>query len=65
MAEKDWYETFGQHMNPIFTKKDFKNYKKGILKDLKYYNVHRVHKSEGNGNLYLTNLGGFSLSTLM
>ncbi len=37
MAGKDWYEAFSQNMNPIFTKKDFENYKKGVLKDLKYY----------------------------
>jgi len=37
MVNKDWYEAFNQYMNPVFTKEDFENYKKGVLKDLKYY----------------------------
>lgn len=37
MADKDWYEAFSQHMNPIFTKEAFENYKKGVLQDMKYY----------------------------
>ena len=37
MTEKDWFERFTQHRNALFTKEDFDNYKKAILKDIKYY----------------------------
>lgn len=38
MAKNIWYKAFSKHLNSIFTKKDFENYKKMVLKDLKDYN---------------------------
>lgn len=37
MEAKPWFEAFNNHMNPVFTKEDFENYKKGVLEDLKHY----------------------------
>lgn len=37
MTHKDWFEQFIEHRNPVFTKKDFENYKKALEEDLQYY----------------------------
>jgi 2-polyprenyl-3-methyl-5-hydroxy-6-metoxy-1,4-benzoquinol methylase len=33
----DWYDVLSRHVNPVFTKEDFKKHKAGVLKDLKRY----------------------------
>ena len=43
MEEKTWFEAFNKHINPIFTKKDFEMYKKGVLKDFKHYQKYLKH----------------------
>lgn len=37
MAKKEWYEAFREKRNVLFTTKDFENYRKGVINDLKYY----------------------------
>lgn len=38
MNHTDWYETLSHHhKNPVFTKEDFENCKKEVLKDLRHY----------------------------
>lgn len=37
MKKNIWFRAFDNSMNTTFTKKDFQNYKKMVLKDLKYY----------------------------
>lgn len=44
MKKNAWYRAFNSSMNIVFTKKDFQNYKKMVLKDLKYYNRYlKIH----------------------
>ena len=37
MEDKTWYEALSEHMNPVFTKEDFNNYRDFVLEELKHY----------------------------